>query len=98
MMIMFSLEQFLISQGKNLSSGEKEGNKKLVELLAMICEKKMKVDSTAEKLLLGIVLSLVLERQQQSPNVPVKFHSTYHSEDPPHTGIHLKTQAFLYAR
>lgn len=77
---------------------EKEGNKKLVELLAMICEEKMKIDGTAAQLLLGIVSSLVLGRQQQSPHVPVEFHSTYHSEDPPHTVIHLKTQVFLYER
>ena len=38
----------------------------MVELLAMIREEKMKMDVTAEELLSAIVLSLVLERQQQT--------------------------------
>lgn len=49
-MIMFSLEHFLISQGKKSELCGKGGKEKLGVLLTMICKEKMKIDNTVGEL------------------------------------------------
>lgn len=64
-------------------------------LLAMICEGKMKIDNSVGELLLDFVLSLLLESQNQNPNVRVEFHSTFDSEDFPYKGT-ISNHRYFY--